>query len=143
MQDAARTLGLEITSLEIQRTEDIAPAFETLKSQTDALYVVSDALMAANRTRIITFALSARLPTIFGYRDYVKAGGLMSYGPDFTDLFRRAADIVDKILHGTNPGDVPVELPTKFEFVLNLTTAKALGLTIPASFLSLADDLME
>ena len=143
MQALARTLGLEITPLEIRRTEDIAPAFETLKSQTDALYVVTDALMAASRTRIISFALSARLPTIFGYRDYVKAGGLMSYGPDFTDLFRRAADIVDKILHGAKPGDVPVELPTKFEFVLNLTTAKALGLTIPASFLSLADDLIE
>jgi putative tryptophan/tyrosine transport system substrate-binding protein len=105
--------------------------------------VVSDTLMAASRTRIVTFALSARLPTIFSYRDYVKAGGLMSYGPDFTDLFRRAADIVDKILHGTNPGDVPVEQPTKFEFVLNLTKTKALGLTIPASFLALADDLME
>ena len=143
VQAAARTLGLEITSLEIQRTEDIAPAFETLKSQTDALYVVSDALMAASRTRIITFALSARLPAIFGYRDYVKAGGLMSYGPDFTDLFRHAADMVDKILHGTKPGDVPVELPTKFEFVLNPTTAKALGPTIPASFLSLADDLID
>jgi putative ABC transport system substrate-binding protein len=143
VQAAARTLGLEVTPLEIRQTEDIAPAFETLKSQTNALYVVSDALMAASRTRIITFALSARLPTIFGYRDYVKAGGLMSYGPDFIDLFRRAADIVDKILHGTKPGDVPVEQPTKFEFVLNLTTAKALGLTIPASFLSLADDLLE
>ena len=141
MQALARTLGLEITSLEIRRTEDIAPAFETLKSQTDALYVVSDALIAASRTRIITFALSARLPTMFSYRDYVKAGGLMSYGPDVTDLFRHAADIVDKILHGTKPGDVPVEQPTKFEFVLNLTTAKALGLTIPASFLSLADKL--
>ncbi|MFZ0148386.1 MAG: ABC transporter substrate-binding protein [Xanthobacteraceae bacterium] len=143
VQAAARTLGLEVTTSEIRRTEDIAPAIETLKSQTDALYVVSDALVAANRTRIITFALSARLPTIFGYRDYVKAGGLMSYGADFTDLFRRAADIVDKILHGTKPGDIPIEQPTKFEFVLNLTTAKALGLTIPASFLSLADDLIE
>jgi putative tryptophan/tyrosine transport system substrate-binding protein len=143
MQAPARTLGLEITPLEIRRTEDIAPAIETLKSQTGALYVVTDLLMAASRTRIITFALSARLPTIFGYRDYVKAGGLMSYGPDFTDLFRRAADMVDKILHGRKPGDIPVEQPTKFEFVLNLTTAKALGLTIPASFLSLADDLIE
>ena len=132
VQAAARTLGLEITLLEIRRTEDIAPAFETLKSQTDALYVVSDALIAASRTRIITFALSARLPTIFSYRDYVKAGGLMSYGPDFTDLFRHTADIVDKILHGTKPGDVPVEQPTKFELVLNLTTAKALGLTCGA-----------
>jgi ABC-type uncharacterized transport system substrate-binding protein len=143
VQAAARTLGLEIRPLEIRRTEDIAPAFETLKSQTDALYVVSDALMAASRTRIITFALSARLPAIFSYRDYVKAGGLMSYGADFTDLFRRAADLVDKILRGTKPGDIPVEEPTKFEFVINLTTAQALGLTIPASYLSLADELIE
>ena len=143
MQALARTLGLEITPLEIRRTEDIAPAFETLKSQTDALYVVTDALMAASRTRIISFALSARLPTIFGYRDYVKAGGLMSYGADFTDLFRRSADLVDKILRGTKPGDIPVEEPTKFEFVINLTTAQALGLTIPASYLSLADELIE
>jgi len=143
VQAAARTLGLEITPLEIRRTEDIAPAFETLKSQSDALYVVSDALMAASRTRIITFALSARLPAIFGYRDYVKAGGLMSYGADFTDLFRRSADLVDKILRGTKPGDIPVEEPTKFEFVINLTTAQALGLTIPASYLSLADELIE
>jgi putative ABC transport system substrate-binding protein len=143
VQAAAGTLGLEITPLEIRRTEDIAPAFETLKSQTDALYVVSDALMAASRTRIITFALSARLPAIFSYRDYVKAGGLMSYGADFTDLFRRAADLVDKILRGTKPGDIPVEEPTKFEFVINLTTAQALGLTIPASYLSLADELIE
>ena len=143
VQAAAGTLGLEITPLEIRRTEDIAPAFETLKSQSDALYVVSDALMAASRTRIITFALSARLPAIFGYRDYVKAGGLMSYGADFTDLFRRSADLVDKILRGTKPGDIPVEEPTKFEFVINLTTAQALGLTIPASYLSLADELIE
>jgi putative ABC transport system substrate-binding protein len=143
VQAAARTLGLEITPLEIRRTEDIAPAFETLKSQTDALSVVSDALMAASRTRIITFALSARLPAIFSYRDYVKAGGLMSYGADFTDLFRRAADLVDKILRGTKPGDIPVEEPTKFEFVINLTTAQSLGLTIPASYLSLADELIE
>ena len=143
VQAAARTLGLEITPLEIRRTEDIAPAFETLKSQSDALYVVSNALMAASRTRILTFALSARLPTIFSYRDYVKAGGLMSYGADFTDLFRRSADLVDKILRGTKPGDIPVEEPTKFEFVINLTTAQALGLTIPASYLSLADELIE
>ena len=139
MQALARTLGLEITPLEIRRTEDIAPAFETLKSQTDALYVVTD----ASRTRIISFALSARLPTIFGYRDYVKAGGLMSYGPDFTDLFRRTADIVDKILHGTNPSDIPVEQPTKFEFVINLTTANALGLAIPETLLATADEVIQ
>ena len=143
VQAAARTLGLGVAPLEIRRVEDIAPAFETLKAQTDALYIVSDALIAANRAHIITLALSARLPTIFAYRDYVKAGGLMSYGANFADLFRRAADMVDRILRGTKPGEIPVEQPTKFEFVINLTTAKALGLTIPASFLSLADELIE
>ena len=92
VQAAARTLGLEVAPLEIRRAEDIAPAFEALKAQADALYVVGDALIAANRTRIITFALGARLPTIFSTRDFVQAGGLMSYGPNFPDLFRRAAE---------------------------------------------------
>jgi len=143
----ARALGLEVVPMEVRRPEDIPPSFEALKAladaRADALYVVSDALLAANRTRIITFALSQRLPTIFPYRDYAQAGGLMSYGPNFADMFRRAADIVDKILRGTKPGDIPVEQPTKFEFVINLTTAKALGLTIPASLMSLADELIE
>jgi putative ABC transport system substrate-binding protein len=139
----ARTRGLETALLEIRRAEDVAPAFETLKTQADALYVVSDALIAANRSRIITFALSTHMPTMLNHRDYVQAGGLMSYGPSFPDMFRRTAEIVDKILRGTKPGDIPVEQPTKFEFVINLTTAKALGLTIPASLLSLADELLE
>ena len=104
--------------------EDIAPAFESLRA--DALYVAAEGLVAANRTRIITFALSARLPTIFNVREYVEAGGLMSYGPNFPDLFRRAAEIVDKILRGTKPGDIPVEQPTKFDLVLNLTTASVI-----------------
>ena len=108
-----------------------------------ALYVVSDALIAANRTRIITLALGARLPTIFSYRDYVQAGGLMSYGANFPTLFRRAADLVDKILRGASPGDMPVEQPTKFELVINLTVAKALGLKLPESFLLRADEVIE
>ena len=143
----ARTLGLEVVPMEIRRAEDIPPAFEALRAhadaQADALYVASDAFISANRTRIITFALSQRLPTIFSYRDYAQAGGLMSYGPNFADLYRRTADIVDKILRGTKPRDIPVEQPTKFEFIINLTTAKALGLTIPASLMSLADELIE
>jgi putative ABC transport system substrate-binding protein len=97
----------------------------------------------ANRTRIITLALGARLPTIFNTREFVHAGGLMSYGPNYPDLFRRTAELVDKILRGTKPGDIPVEQPTKFEFVLNLTTAKALGLMIPESFLLRADEVIE
>jgi ABC-type uncharacterized transport system substrate-binding protein len=128
---------------EIRQAEDIAPAFKALTDQAEALYVVSDALIAANRSRIIAFALSARLPTMLSYRDYVEAGGLMSYGPSYPDMFRHTADIVDKILRGTKPGDIPIEQPTKFEFAINPTTAKALGLTIPASFLSLADELIE
>jgi putative tryptophan/tyrosine transport system substrate-binding protein len=139
----AHTLGLEVTPLEIRRAEDIAPAFEARKAQADALYVGVAALVTTNRTRIITLALGARLPTIFNTRDFVQAGALMSYGPNYPDMFRRTADLVDKILRGTKPADIPVEQPTKFEFVLNLTTAKALGLTIPESFLLRVDEVIE
>jgi ABC-type uncharacterized transport system substrate-binding protein len=142
-QAAARTLGLEVAPLEIRRAEDIAPAFQALKTQADALYVAVDQLVVANRTRILTFALGARLPTVFSTRDFVKAGALMSYGPNYSDLFRHSADYVDKILRGTKPGDIPVEQPTKFELVINLTTATALGLTIPESFLLRADEIIE
>jgi putative ABC transport system substrate-binding protein len=143
VQAEARILGLEVAPLEIRRVEDIAPAFESLKAQADALYVVGDAFVQANRTRIITFSLSARLPTIVGIREFVQAGALMSYGPNFSDQFRRAAELVDKILRGTKPGDIPVEQPTKFELVINLTTAKALGLTIPPTLLARADEVIE
>jgi putative ABC transport system substrate-binding protein len=143
VQAAARTLSLEVVPLEIRRAEDIAPAFAALNGQADALYVVTNALVAAHRTSIMTFALSARLPTIFNNRESVQAGGLMSYGPNFPAQFRRAAELVDKILHRTKPGDVPVEQPTTFEFVINLTTAKALGLAIPESFLLRADEVIE
>jgi putative tryptophan/tyrosine transport system substrate-binding protein len=143
VEATARTLGLEVTPLEIRRAEDIAAAFTALKAQADALYVVVNALVSTNRTRIITLALGARLPTIFNTRDFVQVGGLMSYGPNYSDLFRRAAEYVDKILRGTKPGDIPVEQPTKFDLVLNLTTAKALGLAIPESFLLRADEVIE
>jgi putative ABC transport system substrate-binding protein len=143
VQAVARGLGIEVAPLEIRRAEDIAPAFEALKAQADALYVVGDALVNANRTRIITFSLSARLPTIFNTRSFVQASGLMSYGPNFSDQFRRTAELVDKILRGTKPGDIPVEQPSRFELVINLTTAKALGLTIPESFLLRADEVIE
>src|SRR5262249_22703557 len=140
VQAAAGALGLEVVLLEIRHAEDIAPAFATLKAQADALYVVQDALAVANTMRIMTFALTARLPTIFYSRDFLLAGGLMSYGANFPDLFRRAAEIVDS---GTKPGDIPVEQPTKFDLVINLTTAKALGLTIPESFLLRTDEVIE
>jgi len=143
VEAAARTFGIEVAKLEIRRAEDIAPAFEALKRQADALYVVVDGLVGANRIRIITFALAARLPTIFNERAYVEAGGLMSYGANFPDLFRRAADYVDKILRGAKPGDIPVEQPTKFDFVINLVTAKALGLTVPRMLLGRADEVIE
>jgi putative ABC transport system substrate-binding protein len=143
VETAARTLGLDLAPLEIRRPEDIAPAFEALKAKADALYVVQDALVTANRTPIITLALGARLPTIFASRDHVQAGALMSYGPNFSEMFRRAAEYVDKILRGTKPGDIPVEQPTKFNLAINLTTAKALGLTVPPSLLARADEVIE
>src|SRR5215471_4356661 len=142
-ETAARTLGLEVIRLEIRRPEDIAPAFETLKGRAEALYVVGDALVTTHRIRINTLALAARVPTMHVVRELVEAGGLMSYGSNFADLFRRAADYVDKILRGTKPGGIPVEQPTKFNLVINLTTAKALGLTIPESFLLRADEVIE
>jgi putative tryptophan/tyrosine transport system substrate-binding protein len=140
---AAGALGVEVAPLEIRRAEDIAPAFDTLAARADALYVVVNALVVANRTRIITLALGARLPTIFNTRDFVQAGGLMSYGPNYPDLFRRTAELVNKILLGTKPGDIPVEQPTKFDLVIDLITAKALGLTVPDTVLARADEVIE
>jgi putative tryptophan/tyrosine transport system substrate-binding protein len=142
-QAEARRLGLAIAPLAIRRAEDIASAFKDLNTKADALYVAVDQLIVANRTAILSLALSHRLPTIFSERDFVKAGALMSYGPSYTDLFRHSADYVDKILHGAKPNDMPVEQPTKFELVVNLVTAKALGLTIPKSLLVRADDVIE
>jgi putative tryptophan/tyrosine transport system substrate-binding protein len=143
VQAAARALGLEVTPLEIRQADDIAPALDATGVRADALFVSQDALTVANGTRIITLALSARLPTLFGARSFVQAGALMSYGPDFPALFRRAAEIVDKILRGAKPGDIPVEQPSKFELVLNLTTAKALHLSIPQTLLATADEVIE
>ena len=131
-QEAAGTLGIDVLPLEIRRGEHIAPAFEGFKGQADALYVSLDPLMNTHRIRINTLALGARLPTLLPFRGFVEAGGLMSYGPNQPDVWRRAAIYVDKILHGAKPGDIPVEQPTKFDLVINLTTAKALGLTVPA-----------
>jgi putative tryptophan/tyrosine transport system substrate-binding protein len=140
---AAGTFGLEVHTLEIRGAQDIVPAFEALKGRADALYVCIDALANANRIRINILAVGARLPTMHGYRDYVEAGGLMSYGANIPDQFRRAADYVDKILHGAKPGDIPVEQPTKFDLVVNLTTAKALGLSLPPTLLARADEVIE
>jgi putative tryptophan/tyrosine transport system substrate-binding protein len=143
VQAAARALGIEVAALKVARADDIAPAFATLENQADALYVVTNALVGANRTRIITLAREQRLPTMFSTRDLVQAGGLMSYGPSFTDMFRRAAEFVDKILRGTKPGDMAVEQPTKFELIINLGTAKALGLSLPRILTVYASELIE
>jgi putative ABC transport system substrate-binding protein len=136
-------LGFEVVPLEIRRAEDIVPAFEGLKERADALYVVVDPLLNANRVRINTLAVGARLPTMHALREYVESGGLMSYGPNLPALFRRAAEIVDKILHGTKPPDIPVEQPTRFDLIINLTTAKALGLEVPPRLLARADEVIE
>jgi len=143
VQTLARNLGIEVAKLEIRRAQDIAPAFQALQRQADALYVVVDGLVAANRTPIITFALAAHLPTMFNIRDYVEAGALISYGPNYPERLRRTAEYVDKILRGAKPADIPVEQPTKFDLVINLTTAKALGLEIPPTLLARADEVIE
>jgi putative ABC transport system substrate-binding protein len=142
-QAAARTLGLEFDTLEIRRAEDIVPAFEAIKGRAEALYVCADGLVDANKIRINTLALATRLPTIHGYRQYVEAGGLMSYGANLPDLYRRCADYVDKILRGAKPGDIPVEQPTKFDLIINLTTAKALGIELPPTLLARANEMIE
>jgi putative ABC transport system substrate-binding protein len=131
VQAAGRTLGLDVAALEIRRSEDIAPAIEALRGRADGIYVQADPLFTSNRVRLNSLALSARLPTIHGTREQVDAGALLSYGTNLTDLFRRAGDFVDKILRGTKPADIPVEQPTKFDLVVNLWTAKALGLEVP------------
>ena len=143
VQSTAPTLGLEVSTLEIRRAEDIAPRLEALKGRADALYVCGDPLLNTNRIPLNTLALAARLPTTHGLREQIEAGGLMSYGANFTDLFRRSADYVDKILRGTKPADLPVQQPTKFELIINLRTAKALGITVPTSLLARADEVIE
>jgi putative ABC transport system substrate-binding protein len=141
---AASALGLDVAVFEIRRTQDIADAFKALRSRADALYVCTDAaLIHTNRIQINTLALGDKLPTMHGARTYIEGGGLISYGPNFPDLFRRSADYVDKILRGSKPSEIPVEQPTKFDLVLNLKTAKALGLAVPATLLARADEVIE
>ena len=143
VEAAVRTLGLDVTTSNARRAEDIAPAIEALKGRADALHVVSDPFLLANRIRINTLALGARLPTMHSFREAVEIGGLLSYGANMPDLWRRAAELVDKILRGTKPADLPVEQPTKFDFVVNLITAKALDLTVPPSVLARANEVIE
>ena len=143
VRDAAAIFGIEVASFEIGRAEEIDPLFDALKGRTDALYVPATPLLFANRVRINGLALLTRLPTLYVVREYVESGGLMSYGPNWPHMWRRAADLVDKILRGSKPADLPVEQPTEFDLVINLTTAKALGLTIPDKMLALAETVIE
>jgi ABC-type uncharacterized transport system substrate-binding protein len=143
VQAAADTLGLEIATVAIRRAQDVVPAFDELKQRTEALYLASEGVVDANRLRINILALGARLPTMWSQRELVEAGGLMSYGPNFTDQFRRAGDFVDKILRGSKPADLPVEQPVKFDLAVNVLVAKALGLTVPPTLLTRADEVIE
>ena len=143
LRQAGAGLGVDVATFEMRRGEDIDPAFQALQSRAQALYVPATPIAVVNRVRINTLALAAHVPTMLGVREYVEAGGLMSYGPNWPHMWRRAADFVDKILRGAKPADVPVEQPTKFDLVLNRTTAKALGLMVPDKLLALVDEVIE
>jgi putative ABC transport system substrate-binding protein len=140
---AARSLNLEVATFKIWQAEEIAPALNEINGQADALYVCIDPLLFSNRIRITNFALAAKLPTTFSNREYVEAGGLMSYAANFPDLFRRAGDYVDRIFRGAKPSDIPVEQPIKFDLIINLTTARALDLKVPLPLLATADEVIE
>jgi putative ABC transport system substrate-binding protein len=142
VKTAANKFGLETATLGIRSADDVALVFQQMIGA-DALYVVADPLVNTNRLEIHALAMTARLPAIYNAREHVEAGGLMSYGPNFSDLYRRTAEIVDRILRGAKPSDIPVEQPTKFDFVINLATAKSLGLAIPPSLLARADEVIE
>jgi ABC-type uncharacterized transport system substrate-binding protein len=129
--------------MEIRRFADIAPAFEAIKGRAEAIFVAGSQIMSTNRAQVHALAMGARLPAIYVARSYVEGGGLMSYGANIPHMWRRAAEFVDKILRGTKPADIPVEQPARFELIVNLTTAKALGLTIPETFLLRADEVIE
>jgi putative ABC transport system substrate-binding protein len=143
IRTASAKLNIEANILEIQTAEDIDAALATLTGQTDALYVYSEPLTNANKDKIINAATEAKIPTIFGFREFVDAGGLISYGPNFIDLFARAAEFADKILRGATPADMPVQQPVKFDFIINLKAAKALGLNISETVLTRADEVIE
>jgi putative ABC transport system substrate-binding protein len=142
-EEAARRFGIEPIRSEVRQPEQVVGAFDAFKERAGGLYVCADPTVNTSRVRINTLALAARLPTMLPFRDFVQAGGLVSYGPSFADLFRRTADYVDKILKGAKPADMPVQQPTKFDLVVNLTTAKALGVKISDSFLLRADEVIE
>jgi putative tryptophan/tyrosine transport system substrate-binding protein len=143
VQTAARQLGLGAMPRGVQKAEDIAPAISDFKGQVSAIYLVENALLDRNRTRLMALALDAKVPVASTSSEFAKAGALVSYGPNYADLFRRAAEMVDKILRGTKPSEIPVEQPTKFDLVINVRTANALGITVPHNLLVLADEVIE
>jgi ABC-type uncharacterized transport system substrate-binding protein len=143
IEASAQKLGIEVFRAEVRRAEDFVPAIEGVKGRADALYVCTDSFANSNRIAVNTAALAARLPTMQGFREAARAGGLMSYGANFPALFRRAAEKVDKILRGAKPGDLPVEQPTQFDLVINLKTARALGIEVPPSVLVAAEEVIE
>jgi putative ABC transport system substrate-binding protein len=140
---AAKALGLEVLTLAIRNANGIEPAFDALKTRTQAVYIPPNLLVNTSRILINDLARREQLPTMHGFREYVDSGGLMSYGPNTPKLFQRAAEYVDKILRGAKPGDLPVEQPTKFDLTINLKTAKAIGLEVPATLLARADEVIE
>jgi putative ABC transport system substrate-binding protein len=144
VQDGARARHMKLESFEVGDPDELDSTFATMtRHRIDGLIVIGDPLTVRYRTRIVELAAKNRLSTVYGIPEFVRAGGLLAYGPNYADLFRRAATYVDKILKGAKPGDLPVEQPTKFELVINLKTAKALGLTIPPSLLLRTDQLIE
>ncbi|QPF93746.1 ABC transporter substrate-binding protein [Bradyrhizobium commune] len=140
---ASTRMNIDVDLIEIEKADDIGPALSKLAGQTDALYVYSEPLTNANRAQIIAAATAAKIPTIFGFREFVDAGGLISYGPNFVELFSRAAEFTDKILRGATPADMPIELPVKFDLIINLKAARAIGLAISENVLTRADEVIE
>ena len=144
IETAARSLGVQSQLLDLRESDALGPTFDDASARrADALVVVIDAITQVNQQRIVDLAMKHRLPAIYSSREFVDAGGLISYGVSYPDLYRRAATYVDKILKGTKPADLPVVQPTKFELVINLKTAKALGIEVPPSLLALADGVIE
>jgi putative tryptophan/tyrosine transport system substrate-binding protein len=140
---AASPLGFETKYHEVMSGDVAGTLAAILQDQPDVLYVVPDNFLFTRRRQIIDFTLTNRIPALYGLKEYVPEGGLMSLGPKREEVFRRAAEIVDKVLRGANPGDVPVEQPTKFELLINLKTAKAIGLVIPDHLIMIADEVFE
>jgi len=140
---AAPTFGLNVTSAEVRDTTELDTAFETIVHEHPEALVLADPFTVSQRARIVEFVAEHRLPAIYESREFVEAGGLMSYGPNIADLYRRAASYVDKILRGAKPGDLPIEQPTKFELVINLKTANALGITVPPALLARANEVIQ